>query len=136
MIKREDMRNFHIDMDRELLDYIKIYLHDEENILKLKFILSILLDNEFISDEQIINVCLELDHLLIPLYKSFSTGDFYKMVSDILDLLDVMVEEYIMMDEFEICENISKFIRVYSNIEYNKEDINNENKNNNDDYGY
>ena len=125
MIFKRVLNDFYIDFDRMLMDYIKFYLDNEDDILKIKLTLDKLLNEHFLDEFDIINMCIEIDYIMIVLSRDMFSRDFRNLINDIFNLLEDMMYEFELDEKYEICSNIKRFMDTYRRVDY--EDFNENN---------
>jgi len=113
MIRRSDLKDFEIDFERMFKIYFIAYPELEVDFISIINILSLLLNNFTMVDEDIDILCERFNVVISSLSDIMMKYDHLKLYNDIIKCLKTINKEYEKTEVYEICFNITKFISRY-----------------------
>ena len=109
MINRDDLTDFNIEYDRMTSLYIKSYTELTPDIESIGSYSSLLLNTYIYREDQLRELVIDIEDCLYVLSEEMFIDDYNNFVLDFGELLDNLINYHLVLDNFEICNNIKCF---------------------------
>jgi len=115
MVWKRDLVDYQIDFDRMSNDYLKHYNSVRHNIVAIRRLLSLLLNDYFLTPLSMNRLVLDVEFEFCMIKVNMLEEDYIQFTQDIFSLLEELLNSFETQEMFEQCQNISDFIyKFYS----------------------